>query len=84
MDFELKILPTYLLHDYLEQIPKNLQQTFDALHDAEISNDSFSFYTSISSVYSSKIEGEEIELDNYIICRMLMHVLQKDFINTAT
>ena len=66
MDFELKILPTHLLHDYLEQIPKNLQQTFDALHDAEISNDSFSFYTSVSSVYSSKIEGEEIELDNYI------------------
>ncbi len=43
-----------------------MQQKFDALRDADISTDSFSFYTSVSSVYSSKIEGEEMELDNYI------------------
>lgn len=62
----LQILPTDLLNVYMEQIPKNLQVAFDSLHEAEISTHDFSFYTSVSSVFSSKIEGEEIELDSYI------------------
>jgi Fic family protein len=62
----LQIIPTGLLPAYLEQVPKGLQQAFEALHDADISSDTFSFYTSVSSVFSSKIEGEEIELDSYI------------------
>ena len=63
---KLKIIPTCLLQNYLKQTPKGLQVAFEALHDAEISTDTFSFYTSVSSVFSSKIEGEEIELDSYI------------------
>ena len=47
-------------------MPKNLQANFNALHEAEISTSTFSFYTSVASVFSSKIEGEEIELDSYI------------------
>jgi Fic family protein len=66
MKYELQILPTVLLNEYLEQVSKDLQEKFEALHDAEISTESFSFYTSVSSVYSSKIEGEAIELDSYI------------------
>ena len=31
-----------------------------------MSIDTFSFYTSVSAVYSSKIEGEDIELDSYV------------------
>jgi Fic family protein len=66
MKNKLQIIHTDLLHIYLEQVPKGLQKAFDALQDAEISTDSFSFYTSVSSVFSSKIEGEDIELDSYI------------------
>lgn len=66
MKEQLQIIPTDLLGTYLKQVPKTLQSTFDALKDAEISTDTFSFYVSVSSVYSSKIEGEEIELDSYI------------------
>lgn len=66
MKNNLKILPTDLFPDYLEQIPKGLKESFEATEDAEISTDSFSFYTSVSSVYSSKIEGEDIDLDSYI------------------
>lgn len=62
----LQIIPTDLLLAYLEQVPRGLQAAFEALQDAEISTDTFSFYTSVSSVFSSKIEGEEIELDSYI------------------
>ncbi|MEZ5036485.1 MAG: Fic family protein [Chitinophagales bacterium] len=55
-----------MLASYLEQVPKGLQTAFYALQDAEISTNNFSFYTSVSSVFSSKIEGEDIELDSYI------------------
>ena len=66
MKKKLQIIPTDLLETYLKQVPKTLQASFDALEDAEISTDTFSFYVSVSSVYSSKIEGEKIELDSYI------------------
>ena len=55
-----------LISAYLEHIPKTLQSTFNLLEDAEISTETFSFYVSVSSVFSSKIEGENIELDSYI------------------
>lgn len=55
-----------MLTSHLQQVPKSLQEAFDALHEAEISSPNFSFHTSVSSVYSSKIEGEDIELDSYI------------------
>ncbi len=62
----LQIIPTDLLPTYLGQVSNNLQQTFNTLQEAEISTNTFSFYTSVASVYSSKIEGENIELDSYI------------------
>lgn len=62
----LHIISSNLLSEYLEKAPNGLKDAFYALQDAEISTDSFSFYTSVSSVYSSKIEGEAIELDSYI------------------
>lgn len=63
---KLQILTLSLLSDYLEQIPNDLEMRFRGLEDAEISNSTFSFYTSVASVFSSKIEGEDIELDSYI------------------
>lgn len=66
MTHNLSLIKPDLLQAYLEQVPKGLQDAFEALHDAEISTDTFSFSTSVSSVFSSKIEGEDIELDSYI------------------
>lgn len=63
---ELSLIQTKLLADYLNQIPVGLQAVFDELHEAELSTDSFHFYTSVASVFSSKIEGADIELDSYI------------------
>jgi len=62
---KLQLIKTELLQDYLQQVG-SLSEKFDALKDAEISTDTFSFYTSVASVFSSKIEGENIELDSYI------------------
>lgn len=70
-NYELQILSTELLAKYLEQVPSNLTELFEALHDAEISTDNFSFYTSVSVMASSKIEGEQMELDSYIKHKML-------------
>jgi Fic family protein len=66
MKENLQIISIDLLDAYLEQIPTTLESAYDSLEDAEISTDTFSFYVSVSSVYSSKIEGEKIELDSYI------------------
>lgn len=66
MNGKLKIIPIDLLAEFNRLVNKNLFLAFEALSDAEISTSSFSFYTSVSSVFSSKIEGEDIELDSYI------------------
>lgn len=76
----MKIIPTALLEDYLQQIPKGLQQSFDNLKDAEISTETFSFYTSVSAIASSRIEGEQMEIDSYIKHKMLNIEYQSDLV----
>ena len=61
MKMELQIIPNELLEQYCKEVDMNLSIEFNNLKDAEISNDSFSFYTSVASVFSSKIEGENID-----------------------
>lgn len=63
---KLQILNNNLLNDYSNHVSKTIQQDFDRLQDADLSTPGFSFYTSVASVFSSKIEGENIELDSYI------------------
>lgn len=63
---KLEIIPIKLLEQYDLQVSKELEVLFNKLTDAEISTENFSFYTSQSSVFSSKIEGEDIDLDSYI------------------
>ncbi len=63
---DFQILPTALLESYKSVWISDTQTSFENLNDAEISTDTFSFYTSVASVFSSKIEGEDIDLDSYI------------------
>ncbi|REG81259.1 Fic family protein [Algoriphagus antarcticus] len=63
---QLQILSSSLLDQYLLEVPKGLKEAFDSLKDAQLSTPNFSFYTSVATVFSSKIEGEEIDLDSYI------------------
>lgn len=55
-----------LLEKYREAIDAASLGRYAELEESELSVDAFSFYTSVSAVYSSKIEGEEIELDSYV------------------
>ena len=75
---KLQLINTDLLPQYLQQV-NGLAQRFEALKDAEISTDTFSFYTSVASVFSSKIEGEEIELDSYIKHKAMGIEFQPDY-----
>lgn len=74
----LQLIKPDLLSSYLLQI-QALQAQFDALRESEISTDAFSFYTSVASVYSSKIEGEDIELDSYIKHKAMGIAFQPDY-----
>jgi Fic family protein len=67
LDF--KIFPQILWDEYEEKVMSldfDIQEVSENLQEAELSTHDFSFYTSVSSVYSSKIEGESIELDSYV------------------
>lgn len=62
----MNFLKPYKLSEYITDFPSIVQKQYEGLVDAEISSDTFSFYTSVASVFSSKIEGENIDLDSYI------------------
>jgi len=61
-----EILPSELLEKYCENVTDIFLKKYQQLEDSELSIDTFSFYTSVSAVFSSKIEGENIELDSYV------------------
>lgn len=77
---KLKIVPTTLLAEYLRKIPKRLETSFNALKDAEISTKTFNFYTSVSAIASSRIEGEQMEVDSYIKHKMLKIEYQPELV----
>ncbi len=59
-------MPIILLKKYCGSIPDSYLKSYEQLTESELSIDVFSFYTSVSAVFSSKIEGENIELDSYV------------------
>lgn len=61
-----EILPTALLDEYCKRVDESKLKRYDQLQESELSIDTFSFYTSVSAVFSSKIEGEDIDLDSYV------------------
>lgn len=61
------ILNSDLLEKFCDVIDLSaLDSHFNNLTESELSAGTFSFYTSVAAVYSSKIEGENIELDSFV------------------
>lgn len=60
------ILPTDLLDAYRHEVSEAQLRRYENLQESELSTENFSFYTSVSAVFSSRIEGEDIELDSYV------------------
>ena len=49
----------------------DIQKEFTAIQQKELEPHSFTFYTSVSVMSSSKIEGEQLEVDSYVKHKML-------------
>lgn len=62
---KLKILSDSLLAEYSKSIDFDLEETIALIEKDSVPVDYFQFYNSVSSVYSSKIEGENIDFDSY-------------------
>jgi Fic family protein len=69
MTFE--ILSSELLEDYILSLGELPLDKLSRMKKVEIPVDYFQFYKSISSVYSSKIEGENIDFDSYFKYKFL-------------
>jgi Fic family protein len=61
----LKIILDTLLTEYSKLIDFDLEETITVIEKDSVPVDYFQFYNSVSSVYSSKIEGENIDFDSY-------------------
>jgi Fic family protein len=66
MTHSFQILSHNLLDGYCKEISAKKLISYTQLQESELSIDTFSFYTSVSAVFSSKIEGEDIDLDSYV------------------
>ncbi len=76
----LQIIPAALLEQYCMQVDTSLPYKFDALRDAETSTRNLSFYTSVSAISSSRIEGEPMEVDSYLKHKMLNIAYQPNLV----
>lgn len=75
---KLQDIKDLLFPEYLQHIG-GISEGFYELKESEISTENFSFYTSVSSVFSSKIEGELIELDSFIKHKTMNVAFQPDY-----
>jgi Fic family protein len=78
-EMHLKILSNSLLHDFLGSIDFNLDETLASIEGDSVPVDYFKFYNSVSSVYSSKIEGENIDFDSYYKYKFLNVKYKADY-----
>lgn len=61
----LEIIPTDLLPTFCANSCAHPVDMLNSLEKPQLAVDYFAFYKSVSSVYSSKIEGEDIDFDSY-------------------
>ena len=83
MKNKLKILSSSLLEDYKKNISFNILDILEKKSKEEISFEYFKFYNATSSVYSSKIEGVEIELDSFMKHKFLNVSFKPDYTKKA-
>ena len=62
---ELEIIKTNLLQEFVNKANVRIEDLLENIDKEKLPVDYFQFYNSVSSVYSSKIEGEEIDFDSF-------------------
>jgi len=78
-----QILTSTLIDDYTNAVKESPLVKINKIKKAEIPVEYFEFYKSISSVYSSKIEGEEIDFDSYFKHKFLNVKIKSDYTQKA-
>lgn len=79
----LEILDIGLLENYKEAVGQSPEFLLDELQKIDTPVDYFKFYNSVSSVYSSKIEGENIDFDSFFKHKFLNVQYQPDYTKKA-
>jgi hypothetical protein len=64
------ILDKSLLKEYLSLLDTDIAAAFKEIEAKELSNRNFNFYTAVSVMSSSRIEGEKMEIDSYVKHKM--------------
>ncbi len=80
---EFKILTSQLLHDFTKNVNESPLDKIDRIEKVEMPVDYFQFCKSVSSVYSSKIEGENIDFDSYFKHKFLNVKFRPDYTRKA-
>ena len=80
---EFKILTDRLFIDYRNNVILSPLERIDSLNKVEMAVDYFEFYKSVSSVYSSKIEGEDIDFDSFYKYKFLKVKYKPDYTRRA-
>lgn len=78
-----KILTDNLLDDYTTIVKESPLEKLSKVKDPELPVDYFQFFKSVSSVYSSKIEGEDIDFDSYFKHKFLKVKFKPDYTRKA-
>jgi hypothetical protein len=81
MDF--KILTSELLDKYRKALAESPLEKLDKIKKFDMPVDYFQFYKSVSSVYSSRIEGEDIEFDSFFKHKFLNVKFKPDYTRKA-
>lgn len=79
----LNILDIGLLEKYKEAVGQSPEFLLNELQKIDTPVDYFKFYNSVSSVYSSKIEGENIDFDSFFKHKFLNVQYQPDYTKKA-
>lgn len=78
-----KILTAELLVEFTMRVKESPIEKLNSIPKLELPVDYFQFYKSVSSVYSSKIEGEDIDFDSYFKHRFMNIRFQADYTKKA-
>jgi Fic family protein len=81
MNFQL--LSDNLLNEFTQKLKQSPLEKLDNIKKIELPVDYFQFYKSVSSVYSSKIEGEDIEFDSFFKHKFLNVEFKPDYTKKA-
>ncbi|MFV0566975.1 MAG: Fic family protein [Flavobacteriaceae bacterium] len=80
---EFKIVTSELLNTFIDSVKNSPIEKLNKIEKTDLPVDYFQFYKSVSSVYSSKIEGENIDFDSYFKHKFLNVRFKPDYTRKA-